>query len=155
MIAFRAHRAGVSQSGFTPSIYNHVLLPDVTPHQPSGAAGYDFGGRFINSLWVPIADDEPCAMVHFDGQLWIPDGGAVASGCNFVARIIKNGWSAWDYVGAKVAAKGPFAGDWVIDLSMQDPAKPGDSYGVYLFTLSAGISIDGNPLHSWWSGHVV
>lgn len=155
MIAFRAHRKETDQTGFTPGTYSQVLFPDTTPDAYYNAPGYNYGGRFSASLWTPVIAGEPEAKVSFDGQIWIPNGNCIAAGDYYVARIVKNGYPSGISIGAKVCAKGAFSNDWPIDLSMQDIAQPGDSYGVYLFTSNGGIVVNGVCLHTWWSGMVL
>lgn len=163
MIAFRAHRLQVNQTGFTVGNYSPCYFPNTAPDPYYNAPGYDIGTRFASSLWTPVLSGEEAPQkVTFDGQLWIKSPTAyLGSGHYFVGRIVKNGYPAGVSIGAKIATKGGFTTaicgleDWVIDLSMQDIAMPGDSYGVYLYTPAAGAILDGISLHSWWSGMVV
>lgn len=150
---FRAHRAEVDQTAFTPNTYSQVFYPSVAPDALYNAAGFDIEGRFVNSLWVPVPVGGTARMVGFGGQLWIPNGqGFNAAGQYYVARIVKNGYPAGISIGAAIATKGAFSNDWVITLSMHDYAQPGDSYGVYFFSNVAGTIINGISLHTWWDG---
>ena len=149
---FRVHRAEVDQTGFTQNNYSQVFFPSESPDSYYNAAGFDLGGRFANSLWVPVPVGGAARMVGFGGQIWITDGASAPGlGPYYVARIIKNGWPGGISIGAAIAAKGAFSNDWVITLSMHDYAQAGDSYGVYLFTTSS-ITVNGISLHTWWDG---
>ncbi len=156
MIAFSAHpTADISLP--LAGEYNHVVLPDMTPGGGDPHNGYNLGGRYDTSLgtWTPVQGEEQDALVSFAGQVWIPSGGAENSGQNYVARITKNDRPGIGIsVGAAIASKGPFVGDWVITLSMQDVASAGDEYGLYVFTKNAPVDIDGHPLHTFWNGKV-
>jgi hypothetical protein len=154
-IAFRAHPVA-SISLPVPGAYNQIILPDVTPGGGDKHTGYNLGARYntTNGAWTPVQGEEPDALLSFAGQVWITGSTGVASGVNFVARIVKNGLGPGVTCGAAIASKGPFTGDWVIPISMQDLATAGDEYRLYVFTRTTGPVIDGHPLHTWWSGAV-
>lgn len=155
MISFRAHKQQTPQTSFTANAYSLVTFPNESNDGYYNSPGYDNGSRFSSSAWVPVAANEDPRMVQFSGQLWLTNGVIGPGGGPFyVARIVKNGYPSGVSIGAKIGTKGPFTGDWVIDLGMQDVANAGDSYSVYLFTTHSDIVVDGISLHTWWSGCV-
>ena len=153
IIAFHAHRQEIDEGGFTLDNYSQVAMPHTTPDAAYTTPGYNLGDRYDNdnSSWKPVQTGEPDALVQFSGQLWLPEAGALGAGDYYVARIIKNGYPGVS-IGAKICAKGAFAGDWVIDLSMQDIATAEDIYKLYLFVNLASAYVNGCSLHSWWCG---
>lgn len=156
-IAFRAHPTG-NITLPTAGTYNSVILPSVTPNVGDVSSGYNEGSRYnvATGKWTPVQGEERAAIVSFAGQVWVTGAGGVAGGDNFVVRVVKN-WSSSGAatVGAAIASKGVFAGDWVIPVSMQDLASAGDEYEILVYTVFANRNIDGHPLHTFWSGAVV
>lgn len=143
MIAFRAHKGGADQSGWPVNTYSLVTWP---------ALDYDRGGRFANGLWLPVDEGEAERPVVFSGQLWLRQN-CLGTPPNYVARIAKNQDWPGQTIDAQIGVNSAnFPGSFVITISMQDIARPGDRYGVYLYATHSGAILDGHPWHTFWAG---
>ena len=71
---------------------------------------------------------------------------------NYVVRIWKNG-DRRTSLGANIGVPtSQFPNTFVVPLTFQDYAMPGDTYEVHLYVSHPKAEIDKHPLHTFWSG---
>lgn len=143
MIAFKAHKNFVAQSGFKADVYNDLSMPYVQ---------YDEGDAYTESSWTPIQRGQQPRSVVFSGQIWVGQHGT-GNPPIYVCRISKNGLEKT--IGAQISTHGTFVDSQVIVLSMQDIAQADDVYRLYLYVTNPAAMVDGHPLHTWWCGTVI
>jgi len=141
MIAFGASKNFVSQTNWTPNVYNLIEWPKIT---------FNAGNRFDGRWFTPVQAGETDALVHFGGQIWLQANAPVHGG-NYVAKLHKNG------VGfrAPIFCVGSFPNTGVITLNTHDIAKAGDRYEWLFYTTFANTLMDGDDAHTYFSGCVV
>ena len=150
IIAFKAGKAGATsgnQTSLTHQNYVKISFP---------FEFFDDGGYYDSTLsrWTP-----PAGLVCLSAQSWLSSNVVSVGPANVVVKIWKNGQATEIGTGIGFAPAG-FTGTGccqvpgTLDKSTGTDYYEAYQYGEYFNGTNVGI-IDGNPFHTWFSGHVV